>query len=131
MPSRPPTLPSPRWRRGSTTSTDPAPTPWTRRPPWRSRSMSSASDRLRPLVATGLAVLALAAGSACVAPPDQDAVDTSAIDEPPVVDPRTYTVRIRSQTCEGLGVGSGFLIDPSTIVTNRHVVEGAETLEVD
>lgn len=79
--------------------------------------------------AVGLAVVVVASG--CVAPPDAPAVDTSAIDAPVEVDPGLYTVRIRSQTCEGLGVGSGFLIDSTTIVTNRHVVEGAETLEVE
>jgi S1-C subfamily serine protease len=81
------------------------------------------------------AVLATAAlvvlGGGCVAPPSDPEVDTSAIDAPVEVDPGLYTVRIRSQTCEGLGVGSGFLIDATTIVTNRHVVEGADTLEVE
>lgn len=81
------------------------------------------------------AVLATAAlvvlGTGCVAPPEGEGVDTSAIDGPVEVDPGLYTVRIRAQTCEGLGVGSGFLIDGTTIVTNRHVVEGAETLEVE
>lgn len=81
------------------------------------------------------AVLATAAlvvvGGACVAPPSEPEVDTALIDEPVEVDPGLYTVRIRSQTCEGLGVGSGFLVDGTTIVTNRHVVEGAEELEVE
>lgn len=96
--------------------------------------MSSDSDR-RSLrrrggaVVASVAVLVLAAG--CVAPPDTEAVDASILDAPVDVDPRSYTVRIRSQTCEGLGVGSGFLIDESTIVTNRHVVEGADELEVE
>jgi S1-C subfamily serine protease len=81
-------------------------------------------------VLVALVTLALA-GAACVPPPEGAGVDTSAIDAPIEVDPGEYTVRIRSQTCEGLGVGSGFLIDPTTIVTNRHVVEGAETLEVE
>jgi S1-C subfamily serine protease len=66
-----------------------------------------------------------------VPPPEGPRVDASVLDEPVPVDPGKYTVRIRSQTCDGLGVGSGFLIDPTTIVTNRHVVEGAETLEVE
>ncbi len=79
------------------------------------------------VLAAGLVVL----GAGCVPPPSDPEVDTSAIDEPVEVDPGAYTVRIRSQTCEGLGVGSGFLIDATTIVTNRHVVEGAETLEVE
>lgn len=88
-----------------------------------------------PVARRAGAVLATAAlvvlGSGCVAPPSDPEVDTSAIDGPVEVDPRLYTVRIRSQTCEGLGVGSGFLIDDTTIVTNRHVVEGADALEVE
>lgn len=85
----------------------------------------------RRLAAALVGLAVIAAGSACVAPPSDPEVDTSAIDAPVEVDPGLYTVRIRSQTCEGLGVGSGFLIDSTTIVTNRHVVEGAETLEVE
>ncbi len=95
--------------------------------------MPSASERRAPttrVVATALVVV-LGLATACVDPPDGPGVDTSAIDAPVEVDPGEYTVRIRSQTCEGLGVGSGFLIDDSTIVTNRHVVEGADTLEVE
>lgn len=86
--------------------------------------------RRRPLVGLVVALVALA-GAGCVAPPEGPGVDTALIDAPIEVDPGSYTVRIRSQTCEGLGVGSGFLIDPTTIVTNRHVVEGADTLEVE
>jgi S1-C subfamily serine protease len=88
---------------------------------------------MRPTRATALALVVVlaVAGGGCVAPPDGPGVDTSAIDGPVEVDPGLYTVRIRSQTCEGLGVGSGFLIDDTTIVTNRHVVEGADTLEVE
>jgi S1-C subfamily serine protease len=40
------------------------------------------------------------------------------------------TVRIRNIRCTGLGTGTGFAIDPFTIITNRHVLEGAETLEI-
>lgn len=90
--------------------------------------MSWASSRLG---ATVLAAAGALAAAGCVPPPDAPEVDTALIDGPVVVDPRVYTVRIRSQTCEGLGTGSGFLIDPSTIVTNRHVVEGAVELEVE
>ena len=85
--------------------------------------------RSRALLVAGAVLAALMA--ACVPPHEGPGVDTSAIDAPLQVDPGLYTVRIRSQTCEGLGVGSGFLIDPTTIVTNRHVVEGADTLEVE
>jgi len=40
------------------------------------------------------------------------------------------TVRIRNVRCNGLGTGTGFAIDPFTIITNRHVLEGAATLEL-
>ncbi len=94
--------------------------------------MSSGSDRAaRRAAAVVVAAVLVVLGAGCVAPPDDPPVDASILDEPAAVDPRTYTVRIRSQTCEGLGVGSGFLIDDSTIVTNRHVVEGADVLEVE
>jgi S1-C subfamily serine protease len=89
------------------------------------------AGRVRRAAAVLLAAVLVVLGAGCVAPPDDPPVDASILDEPATVDPRTYTVRIRSQTCEGLGVGSGFLIDESTIVTNRHVVEGAEVLEVE
>lgn len=93
--------------------------------------MSSGADLRRVLVSAVVAVALAVGGAACVAPPDDPPVDASVLDEAPAVDPRTYTVRIRSQTCEGLGVGSGFLIDDATIITNRHVVEGADVLEVE
>ncbi|MBY0395097.1 MAG: trypsin-like peptidase domain-containing protein [Thermoleophilia bacterium] len=41
------------------------------------------------------------------------------------------TVRVRNLTCAGLGTGSGFAIDSSTLITNRHVVAGADLLEVN
>jgi S1-C subfamily serine protease len=40
-------------------------------------------------------------------------------------------VRIRTVSCEGIGIGSGFLVDDTTIITARHVVEGASTVEVE
>lgn len=41
------------------------------------------------------------------------------------------TVRVRNLTCEGVARGSGFAIDKRTLVTNRHVVAGADRLEVN
>ena len=41
------------------------------------------------------------------------------------------TVRVRNLTCEGVATGSGFAIDQHTLVTNRHVVAGADVLQVD
>lgn len=37
-------------------------------------------------------------------------------------------VRIRARTCDAFSVGSGFMLDANTVVTNRHVVEGAHTI---
>ena len=77
-------------------------------------------------------VLAMVIGAACVNPPPRD--EFAALGTVPVtlpIDPRSATVRIRSETCEGIGVGSGFLLDQHTIITNRHVVEGATNLSVE
>ena len=41
-----------------------------------------------------------------------------------------FTVRVRNLACDSLGIGSGFLVDSTTLVTNRHVVEGARKLWV-
>lgn len=40
-------------------------------------------------------------------------------------------LRIRSVTCSGVYTGSGFVVDAHTIVTNRHVVKGETTIQVD
>lgn len=94
--------------------------------------MPSRSSGPRRTVARLVAAVLLAlAAAGCVAPPDRPEVATDVLDAPVEIDPRDYTVRIRATTCEGLGLGSGFLIDETTIVTNRHVVEGADVLEVE
>lgn len=41
------------------------------------------------------------------------------------------TVRVRNLSCEGVSTGSGFAVDASTLITNRHVVAGADLLEVN
>jgi len=43
---------------------------------------------------------------------------------------RKLTVRVRNVSCLGIGVGSGFAIAEDVLVTNRHVLAGAETVEV-
>ncbi len=40
-------------------------------------------------------------------------------------------LRIRSVTCTGVYTGSGFVVDPHTVVTNQHVVNGASLIQVD
>lgn len=45
---------------------------------------------------------------------------------------RDVTVRIRNVQCGlGIAVGTGFLLDDHTLVTNRHVVEDAASLELE
>ncbi len=39
-------------------------------------------------------------------------------------------VRVRNVMCEGIGTGSGFILDDHTIVTNHHVVDSLGKLEV-
>jgi S1-C subfamily serine protease len=41
------------------------------------------------------------------------------------------TLRVRNISCTGVATGSGFALDPHTIITNRHVVEGAAALELN
>jgi serine protease DegQ len=44
---------------------------------------------------------------------------------------RRLTVRVRNIACDGLATGSGFAIGRDLLVTNRHVLAGAEDLEVN
>ncbi|MGQ7296275.1 S1 family peptidase [Quadrisphaera sp. KR29] len=41
------------------------------------------------------------------------------------------SVRVRTVGCAGVRTGSGFAVDAHTLVTNAHVVQGAERLQVD
>ncbi len=43
---------------------------------------------------------------------------------------KRLTVRVRNISCQGIATGSGFAIGSDTLVTNRHVLAGAEALEV-
>ena len=43
---------------------------------------------------------------------------------------RKLTVRVRNVSCLGVGVGSGFAIAKDVLVTNRHVLAGAQSIEV-
>lgn len=40
------------------------------------------------------------------------------------------TVRVRNIGCSGLTTGTGFAVDPYTLVTNRHVVQASRQIEV-
>jgi S1-C subfamily serine protease len=43
---------------------------------------------------------------------------------------RRLTLRVRNIGCAGVGTGSGFALGDSLLVTNRHVLAGADALEV-
>ena len=43
---------------------------------------------------------------------------------------RRLTVRVRNVSCFGVGVGSGFAIAKDVLITNRHVLAGADEIEV-
>jgi len=43
---------------------------------------------------------------------------------------RRLTVRVRNIGCAGVATGSGFALGPNLLVTNRHVIAGADALEV-
>jgi len=43
---------------------------------------------------------------------------------------RKLTVRVRNLSCDGVSIGSGFALAPDVLVTNRHVLAGADALEV-
>jgi S1-C subfamily serine protease len=106
---------------------------------------------VRRRLALALAAAALAAGCGLVeAPPEAPAGNAPAVlpDAPaargiagvtvPTLSRDGYqrraervTVRVRNLSCQGVGTGSGFAVDASTLVTNRHVVAGADLLEVN
>jgi len=61
-----------------------------------------------------------------------DPIDPLLLDSPLGFDlSEESAVRIRTSTCENLGNGTGFVLDSTTIVTNRHVVEDFQWIEVN
>jgi S1-C subfamily serine protease len=97
-----------------------------------------------------LAVLLTGCGAQAAAPPDEDPEMTVPRIEP-VSDEvpeavrvriprlasqsatrraRKLTVRVRNVSCQGVGIGSGFAVERNVLVTNRHVLAGADEIEV-
>lgn len=95
--------------------------------------MASLRELTRILALGGTMLCVVASG--CGAHPG----DSVRRDSPPTAstsafDPdlaKASTMRIRSVSCEGVATGSGFLYDDHTIVTNRHVVDGAYKLTIE
>ena len=86
------------------------------------------------LVAAGVA-LAL---PGCVAPPPEAGPPASLPSGRPELAAESarqraaeVTMRVRNRSCDGVATGSGFAVGPRRLVTNRHVVEGAEELQLD
>jgi S1-C subfamily serine protease len=91
----------------------------------------------RPAVSLTAAVL-LVALSGCVASPPAPAPPPSLPSSEPVMAAdsarqraREVTVRVRNWGCDFLATGSGFAVTDHRLVTNRHVVEGADQLQLD
>lgn len=83
--------------------------------------------------------LALLVGCATSPPPmPETRAATGPTSPPPTTSPNTdsaarnITVRIRNIPCGGgVATGTGFLIDDHTLVTNRHVVQDAASIELE
>lgn len=113
------------------------------------------SDRLRPICAWVLAALTLAAlvtGCGVTDPPpaqqtrsplpalvepDGDLEALSGVKVPRLARDsaerraRRLTVRVRNIGCGGLATGSGWALSRTLLVTNRHVLAGADSLELN
>lgn len=91
------------------------------------------SRRVVGLACAGLFVLT----SGCIESPPRKLILTPPTTGAGFVPPslqdaeRANVVRVRSRTCDGVGVGSGFLLAEGLLITNRHVVEGSVQIEVD
>ena len=108
------------------------------------------NDARLPRSRSLLAVVLAGCGAQAAAPPDEDPEMTVPRIEP-VSDEvpeavrvkiprlasqsatrraRKLTVRVRNVSCQGVGIGSGFAIERNVLVTNRHVLAGADEIEV-
>lgn len=80
-------------------------------------------------------MVAVACGACAVLRPDAGAPDYAALHDRLATaaserDAEAATVRIRNLGCAALSTGSGFVVGERELVTNAHVVAGAETLEI-
>jgi S1-C subfamily serine protease len=88
--------------------------------------------------AATIAVAALTLASCVNPPPTQPPVVAPAPATITAVDAqqdlfrntRAFTVRVRALKCGDVFTGTGWAVNKRTIVTNRHVVEGAQRLEI-
>jgi S1-C subfamily serine protease len=78
----------------------------------------------------GLAVGAVLALSACVPGPPEEIAGASEADTP-IEQAVDSVLRIRAISPCGTAVGSGFVTEGGVLVTNRHVIEGANRIQVE
>jgi S1-C subfamily serine protease len=75
--------------------------------------------------------VALAAGGCSFGGNDERKADSATTNRPPasladlVTQTRSGVVRIETRSCQGTRFGTGFLLDPRTVITVEHVVDGA------
>lgn len=110
---------------------------WRRTHHLRRRAGRSGHRAVAGLLAVGVGLTTVVSGCADL-PPPMPPPDEPFAHPPPLTQRqaaragRNVTVRIRNIPCGGgLGVGTGFLLDEHTLVTNRHVVEGFGELELE
>ena len=91
----------------------------------------------RAALAWVLSGVLCAALGACVAAPgassrpnDRDDGSTGLTRDSAGRRAREVTLRVRNTNCTGLGLGSGVSLGDGTVVTNHHVVDGADSLEL-
>ncbi|MBD5788063.1 trypsin-like peptidase domain-containing protein [Cellulosimicrobium terreum] len=101
-------------------------------------------QRLGRVLVTGVLAGALATGCGVLPELPPDLPDTVVPSTPPLqgadgseeLSPDGFdavermAVRIRNVGCDGLSTGSGFPVDARTLITNKHVVSSARTLQL-
>jgi S1-C subfamily serine protease len=97
---------------------------------------------MRPSSALAVVTALLLTGCSYLPPlPEQSDIEGTADVVEPTSEPTTWSpdgfgtrervaVRVRNVGCGGVSTGSGFALSPNQLVTNRHVVAGATTLQI-
>ncbi|MFP3713689.1 S1C family serine protease [Puerhibacterium sp. TATVAM-FAB25] len=83
------------------------------------------TDEPSAIAASDIVPTALASVAPSIAPSDAAALSPDGFDAV-----RRMAVRVRNVGCGELSTGSGFAVDEHTLITNRHVVADASTLQV-
>lgn len=108
--------------------------------------MKATHGRKSGFLLTAVALLVLIPGGCGAIPDLPPEVPDSYVPSAPVTTPNTevgnltpygfseaqrMAVRVRNVTCTGVTRGTGFALNARTLITNRHVVEGARELQLN